>query len=156
MNPVHSLTNFSNKIILILFSHLRLGLWARGSVVVKALYYKAEGRGVRYQMRWFFLIYLILPVAVGPRVYSASNRNEYRKHIYNNVSGEWCVAGTLPLFFSRLSNYVRSLTSHNPIGLQGLLQGIALLYLRLGLLTEFFLSVVLTTTLHAYKALIHE
>jgi hypothetical protein len=28
----------------------------------------------------FFSIYLILPAAIGPRIYSASNRNEYRKH----------------------------------------------------------------------------
>jgi hypothetical protein len=35
----------------------------------------------------FFLIYLILPVALGPGVYSASNRNEYQKQ-KNNVSGE--------------------------------------------------------------------
>jgi hypothetical protein len=27
-----------------------------------------------------FYIYLILPAALGPGVYSASNRNEYRKH----------------------------------------------------------------------------
>jgi hypothetical protein len=32
-------------------------------------------------------IYLILPVAPGPRVYSASDRNEYQKQ-KNNVSGE--------------------------------------------------------------------
>jgi hypothetical protein len=32
---------------------------------------------VRYPMRWIFLIYLILPVALGPGVYSASNGNEY-------------------------------------------------------------------------------
>jgi hypothetical protein len=31
--------------------------------------------------------YLILLVALGPGVYSASNRNEYQKH-KNNVSGE--------------------------------------------------------------------
>jgi hypothetical protein len=30
---------------------------------------------------------IILPVALGPGVYSASNRNEYQKH-KNNVSGE--------------------------------------------------------------------
>jgi hypothetical protein len=30
---------------------------------------------------------LILPAALGPGVYSASNRNEYQKH-KNNVSGE--------------------------------------------------------------------
>jgi hypothetical protein len=34
-----------------------------------------------------FLIYLIFPAALGPGVYSASNRNEYQKH-KNNVSGE--------------------------------------------------------------------
>jgi hypothetical protein len=33
-------------------------------------------------------IYLILPAALGPGVYSASNRNEYQKHYNNNVSGE--------------------------------------------------------------------
>jgi hypothetical protein len=33
-----------------------------------------------------FQIYLILPAALGPGVYSASNRNEYQKH-KNNVSG---------------------------------------------------------------------
>jgi hypothetical protein len=35
----------------------------------------------------FFSIYLILPAALGPGVYSASNRNEYRKQ-ENNISGE--------------------------------------------------------------------
>jgi hypothetical protein len=33
------------------------------------------------------VFYLILLVALGPGVYSASNRNEYQKH-KNNVSGE--------------------------------------------------------------------
>jgi hypothetical protein len=32
-------------------------------------------------------IYIILLAALGPGVYSASNRNEYQKH-KNNVSGE--------------------------------------------------------------------
>jgi hypothetical protein len=35
-----------------------------------------------------FKIYLILLAALGPGVYSASNRNEYQKHKNNNVSGE--------------------------------------------------------------------
>jgi hypothetical protein len=35
----------------------------------------------------FLSSYLILPVALDPGVYSASNRNEYQKH-KNNVSGE--------------------------------------------------------------------
>jgi hypothetical protein len=55
-------------------------LGARGSVVVKALCYKPESRG--FDTRWgeFLKIYLILPAALFPGVYSASNRNEYQKH----------------------------------------------------------------------------
>jgi hypothetical protein len=33
-------------------------------------------------------LYLILPAALDPGVYSASNRSEYQKHKNNNVSGE--------------------------------------------------------------------
>jgi hypothetical protein len=57
-------------------------------IVVKALCYKPEGRG--FDTRWgdFFSIYLILPAALGPQVYSASNRNEYQKHKNNNISEE--------------------------------------------------------------------
>jgi hypothetical protein len=54
--------------------------------VVKALCYKPEGRGFDTRSG-DFLIYLILPAALGPWVYSASNRNEYQKH-KNYVSGE--------------------------------------------------------------------
>jgi hypothetical protein len=59
----------------------------RGGVVVKALCYKPEGRG--FVNRWdeFFSIYLYFLVALGPGVYSASNRNDYQKQ-NNNVSGE--------------------------------------------------------------------
>jgi hypothetical protein len=46
----------------------------RGSVVVQALCYEPEDT-----MRWSFPIYLILTVALGPGVYSASNRYEYQK-----------------------------------------------------------------------------
>jgi hypothetical protein len=41
---------------------------------------------------FFFSICLILPAALGPGVYSASNRNEYQKQ-KNNVSGEYSEAG---------------------------------------------------------------
>jgi hypothetical protein len=63
-------------------------LGARGSVVVKALCYKPDGRG--FDNRWgeFLKIYIILPAALGPGVYSASNRNEYQKQKNNNVSRE--------------------------------------------------------------------
>jgi hypothetical protein len=59
---------------------------ARGSVVVKALRYKPEGHG--FETRWGkFLNLRILPAALGPGVYSASNINDYQKQ-NNNVSGE--------------------------------------------------------------------
>jgi hypothetical protein len=52
-------------------------LGARGSVVVKAICYKPEGRGLETRGdELFFSIYLILPAALGPGVYPASNRNE--------------------------------------------------------------------------------
>jgi hypothetical protein len=58
------------------------------SIVVKALCYKPEGRGFETRWgEWFLSNYLILPAALGPGVYSASDRNEYQKH-KNNVSGE--------------------------------------------------------------------
>jgi hypothetical protein len=41
----------------------------------------------------FFSIYLILLAALGPGVYSASNRNEYQKQKNNNVSGEKSATG---------------------------------------------------------------
>jgi hypothetical protein len=57
--------------------------------VVKALCYdyKPEGRGFENRGgKLIFSMYLILPAALGPGVYSASNRNEYQKE-KNNVSG---------------------------------------------------------------------
>jgi hypothetical protein len=61
---------------------------ARGSLVVKALGYKPESRGFE-TLLGEILNYLNLLAALGPRVYSASNRNEYWKHKKNNVSGEY-------------------------------------------------------------------
>jgi hypothetical protein len=61
---------------------------ARGSVVVEALCCKPEGRGRRPdEVNNLFPIYPILPAALGPVVYSASNRNEYLKQ-KNTASGE--------------------------------------------------------------------
>jgi hypothetical protein len=80
---------------------------ARGSVVVEALCYKPEGH--RFETRWddFFSIYLILPAALDPGVYSASNTNEYQKHKNNCFwgveCGRWVRLTTLPPSMSRLS-----------------------------------------------------
>jgi hypothetical protein len=64
---------------------------ARGSIVVKALCFKPQGRGFQALrgecLFFFFPIYLTLPATLGPGVHSASIRNEYQKQ-KNNVSGE--------------------------------------------------------------------
>jgi hypothetical protein len=57
----------------IIFSWINIG--ARGSVVVKALCYKPEGRG--FETWWGE--FLNLPASLGPGVYSVSNRDEYQK-----------------------------------------------------------------------------
>jgi hypothetical protein len=56
--------------------------------VLEALGYKPEGRGseIRDVIELIFSIYLILPAALGPGIYSVSNRNEYQKQ--KNVSEE--------------------------------------------------------------------
>jgi hypothetical protein len=59
----------------------------RGRIVVKAICYELEGRGLDKRWGDFFLN---LPNPSGRTsrgVYSASNRNEYQKHKNNNVSG---------------------------------------------------------------------
>jgi hypothetical protein len=61
---------------------------ARGNVVVEALCYKPEGRWFETRRgKLMFSMYLILLAAPGPEVYSASNRNEYRKK-QKHISGE--------------------------------------------------------------------
>jgi hypothetical protein len=61
-------TGSALKIILNYHSH--------GSIVVKALCYKPEGRGFETQWcEWFLSIYLILPVPLGPGIHSVSNLN---------------------------------------------------------------------------------
>jgi hypothetical protein len=77
------------QLILILY----YGVRARGSIVVKALRYKPEGRGS--ESRWghwiFFSIYLNVPALLRPEVDSASNRNGCQTE--KNVSGDYSVAG---------------------------------------------------------------
>jgi hypothetical protein len=52
----------------------------RRNLISHSTYYilllKCKIRKVRYPMRWFFQVYLILPATLGPGVYSASNRND--------------------------------------------------------------------------------
>jgi hypothetical protein len=87
---------------------------------------------------FFFSIDLIFPAALcPPKVDSASNRNEYQKYSWGIKGGRRVKLTTLPSFVSRLSREnVGASTSHNPMGLHGLLQEqlyifLALLNLRL-------------------------
>jgi hypothetical protein len=63
-------------------------------------------------------IYLILPVAIGPGIYSASNRNEYHRQKYKcflAVERGWCVRLTTLLpSVSRLSSQCRILNISQP------------------------------------------
>jgi hypothetical protein len=74
-----------------------------------------------------FSIYLIIPATLGLGVHSDSNSNEYQKQ-KSTITGEQSAAGVWGwqpyshLWADCLHN-VGSLTSHNPIGLHGLLQG---------------------------------
>jgi hypothetical protein len=60
------------------------GKGARGSVVIKALCYKPEGRG--FYARWDEFLHVLNPSGrIRPEgVYSPSNRNEYQKYNNNN------------------------------------------------------------------------
>jgi hypothetical protein len=61
---------------------------AHGNTVVKAVCYNLEGSGIETRLGELCLsIYVIILAALGPEVYSASNRNEYQMH-KNNVSAE--------------------------------------------------------------------
>jgi hypothetical protein len=97
------------------------------SVVVEALCYKPECHG--FETRWsnlVFSIYLILPASLGLGVYSPSNRNEYHKQkkCFWGVQRDWFVRlTTLPAFWADCLDNVGSSTSHNPIGIHGLLRG---------------------------------
>jgi hypothetical protein len=86
LNKAQGKLNLIGYIALIAFMAMNW-IWY-GSVMVKVPCYKPEGRGFETRWgEWFLSSSLILPVALGPGIYSAYNRNEYQKH-KNNVSGE--------------------------------------------------------------------
>jgi hypothetical protein len=96
------------------------------------LCYKPESSEVRDPMRSInFLIYLILQAALGPRVYSASNRNEYQEHknVLGAVERGRCVGlTTLPPSVSRLYRQCEILNISQPYRPPRPVTGVALLY----------------------------
>jgi hypothetical protein len=84
-----------------------------------------EGRG--FESRWggfFFQYTSSFQPQYCPGVGSASNRNEYQESSWGVKSGRRVRLTNLPPSVNRLSRAnVGSSTSHNPMGLHGLLQG---------------------------------
>ena len=65
--------------------------------MVKALRYKPEGRGYDFPMVSLeFFVDIILPVALWPGVYTASNRNEYQEYFLGGKGGQCVGLTTLP------------------------------------------------------------
>jgi hypothetical protein len=85
-SKLHKLWHSSRKPFFRTFATTRWKLWK------KLVCHSGRSR-VRDPMRWISSIYLILLAALGPGVYSASNRNEYQKQ-KNNIPWEKSAAGT--------------------------------------------------------------
>jgi hypothetical protein len=98
---------------------------ARGSVVVKALYYKLEDHGLETRRgQLIFSIYLILPAALGPEVHSVSNRKEYQQQKQNVLGSR---ARPVPTSESRLSTQCGILNISQPYRPQRPATGIVLI-----------------------------
>jgi hypothetical protein len=92
--------------------------YRRGSVVGWGTMLQAGRSRVRVPTRWNFSSF---HPHYGPRVDSASNRNEYQESSWGVK--EWPACKTDNLTFTDCLENVGASMSHNPMGLHGLLQG---------------------------------
>jgi hypothetical protein len=69
------------------YCHVRLSVFLSFTWVIWQVTSQKITGSRPFDVSEFFSIYRILPAALGPGVYSASNRNEYQKQ-KSNVSGE--------------------------------------------------------------------
>jgi hypothetical protein len=94
-------------------------------LMVKAIYYKLEGRG--FETRWgerIFSIYLIFSAVLDPGVYSVCNKNEYQKKTMFLLSIARPVrkTGKLTAICEPIVYTMCDLQYLTPIGLHGLLR----------------------------------
>jgi hypothetical protein len=94
----------------------------------------------------FFSIFLILPAAIGPGFYSASNRNEYHKRFLGSRARPVLKAKTSPPFVSRLSRQCGILNISQPYRPPRTVTGRALLYL-------IIISIIIITALQPFVGL---
>jgi hypothetical protein len=122
---IHVFSRFEYRMFYVSYPFVTY-LGARGSIVGLGTMLQAWRSRVRVPMRWnfFFQFTYSFQPHYGPGFDSAANRNEYQESSWGVKGGRRLRLTTLMSSVSRLSREdVGVSTTHNPMGLHGLLQG---------------------------------